>query len=147
MMLHKVGPVKVFMILVMVIVFSCKKKSDDKPNDPPPAPVEKKIKITYEITTSVDAFPSGGHNTINYTTTNGSYLFATYTGSSWKQDVTIVDNGEGAINLNVDLVLNGDKATATGKIYVDDVLKVTATGTDPYYSNGHTQLELDVKYR
>jgi hypothetical protein len=145
MILHKAVPVKVFMILALVLVFGCKKKSGNTPDDPPPA--EKKIKITYEIITSVDAFPSGGHNMIDYTTTNGSYLFFTYVGSSWKQDVTIVDNGNSSINLHVDLVLNGDKATATGKIYINDVLKVTATGTDPYYFNGHTQLALDVRYR
>ncbi|GAB2701660.1 hypothetical protein GCM10027037_28750 [Mucilaginibacter koreensis] len=125
----------------------CKKKAKDNPApNPEPAP-QKMIKLTYEVTSSVPALTSPGHNQLMFTGTEGGYLFDTYTGSTWKKDLTIPDNGTSSINLHVDMVLDGDKATSTGKIYINDELKATANSTAPYYSNGHTQVLLDVKYR
>ena len=134
---------------MVIVCFSCKKKQKDEPAPAPTAPPvsQKTIKITYEISSSAVAFDSNAYNKLMFTGTEGSYLFETYSGSTWKKDVIIADNGTSSINLHVDLLLNGDKATATGKIYINDELKASANSTSPYYSNGRTQTLLDVKYR
>ncbi|CAM3743879.1 hypothetical protein MUGA111182_06660 [Mucilaginibacter galii] len=138
-------------LFIAVAILSCKKSPEEtpvtKPADPEPAPVENKIKITYEITSTAEAFTSPAYNKVSYAGSGGSYLFDTYSTSTWKKEVTITDDQKSSIILYVDLLLNGDKATATGKVYINDVLKSTATSTSPYYSNGRTQTILDVRYR
>ncbi|WP_345949268.1 hypothetical protein ABDD95_20695 [Mucilaginibacter sp. PAMB04274] len=138
---------KYLIIALLLICLSCKKKSPTDPTPEPEPTAQKKIKIRYEVSSSVPAFASNGHNNLMFTGTEGGYLFETYQGSAWKKEITIADNGASSINLHVDLVLDGDQATATGKIYINDELKVTANSTAPYYSSGHTQTQLDVKFR
>ncbi|WP_295771677.1 hypothetical protein [uncultured Mucilaginibacter sp.] len=137
----------ILLITAVFTAFGCKKKHKEEPAPIANTTPEKTIKITYEVNSSVAAFDNEAYNKLMFTAAEGSYLFDTFKGTTWKKEVNIIDNGKSSIGLHVDMLLNGDKATATGKIYINDELKVTSNSTSPYYSNGRTQTLLDVKYR
>lgn len=133
--------------MIASISFGCKKHSNSDSAPSPEATPQKTIKIRYEVNSTVAAFDNEAYNKLMYTGTQGGYLFDTFDGTNWVKEITIADNGKSSISLHVDLLLNGDKATATGKIFINGTLKVTGNSTAPYYSNGRTQTHLDIVYR
>lgn len=53
-------------IAFLLFCISCKKKSNDNPS-PEPEPVpQKKIKITYEVSSTAAAYQSGGYNNLMF---------------------------------------------------------------------------------
>lgn len=124
--------------LTILTVVGCSK---DKKNDP----VSKTIK--YEITTTspVDPMTNSYVTKVWYIDETGNTGTGTFTsGTLWEKTVKLTTKDRTVLRLRSDAIFLQSSGSATAKIFVDGVLKVSISGPTATYG-GYTkpQVEMD----